>query len=606
MKYINYYLISIFSGLLPMATNAATPAEQAEAFFERGLAAEQRGELFVADHCYALTLRVDPDHANAQAKIKELESREDWSTEIMAKKAIIANFTVAVYQGTPAIYREASLNRMCENITRETGIPVVLEYDSQYNGQINFVMRNATLATILEKLSEQSRYEVTYERRFVRISPPQRIPENTEPLPPLKPIIPFEPEDDANPEEPPLTGNLISVLGQTKEPTSSRDADLTPHVWRGKPGAFEFKQYDFAEPTVVDGCAVYWYGDGTRVIMPEYWRILYLNEDGFWMPVDAGPKPAKRHDWDVTRFSPVRTKGLRLVAQQLWRYNAGFLEWKIQTSDAVVEKADYPEELWLDELYPTETMTAYAPYRVNRYNRDEAGRGARVRLDGEFCRRFLFTHAYARIRFDVPPGYDRFTATAIGPTMQGRTNFSWSYRVLADGKAIFDGPSLDTKADLNYLIDVRLPVGTKTISLVVNSEGNNINDHAIWANPRLSRLGDTADPVEVPEVAVPDFATWIKTVQFRHEKGEGMIWAIDEEEVLHVSQTNPQETVLRFKIVSIDEETRTVTWKQGDGEQALRISEDRKRFEWQDSDKGFVPQPLEIVLRDSKIFGPVE
>jgi len=238
---------------------------------------------------------------------------------------------------------------------------------------------------------------------------------------------------------------------------------------------------------VVESCAVYWFADGGGTRLPEYWKVLYLNDDGFWMPVDGAPGTPVPYAWNPLRFSPVRTKGLRLVVQLRWKHAAGFLEWKIQPSSEATGNPGYPEELRIDDLFPSEAQTQFAPYRVNRYN-DEAERaGASIVLDGRRCEHFLFTHANARIRFDVPPGYTRFTATAMGPTKAGRTQYDWSFRVLADGKAVFNGPNLGTVPGLRSPIDVSLPPGTKTLTLVADPLGNSGNDHAIWSHPRLVR-----------------------------------------------------------------------------------------------------------------------
>lgn len=109
-------------------------------------------------------------------------------------------------------------------------------------------------------------------------------------------------------------------------------------------------------------------------------------------------------------------------------------------------------------------------------------------------------------------------------------------------------------------------------------------------------------PNPPPPTPKPDFTAWLKTVQFKHGKGEGVIWALDDGVVLHYSQTDPKPKVQRFEIISIDPETRTITWKQPGAELKIRIRPDLKRYEWQGQGKPLVLQPFAIEPRDAAIF----
>ena len=53
-------------------THAATMAEQADALYTRGRAAEQRGDAKVAQLCYELAIRAKPDHQEAITRIAEI------------------------------------------------------------------------------------------------------------------------------------------------------------------------------------------------------------------------------------------------------------------------------------------------------------------------------------------------------------------------------------------------------------------------------------------------------------------------------------------------------------------------------------------------------
>ena len=352
--------------------NALTADEQTNNFFARGVAAERRGEMDVAERCYALTVRANPSHAEALDRLKDLqETRESFLS---------------------GIFRHPSLN----------------------------------------------------------------------------------------------------AIHHGKEPTSSRDTSITPFIWKKEKGAFESVQYDFSEPKVVDGCGVFWLQDGGTVKLPAFWKVLFLDDAGFWMPVDATPAPPLADGWNDVRFTPLLTKGLRLLVQLDWESTAGFLEWKISTSSVAPVAPHFPGELWLDEQLPISTKVPSSPtgnvlvYRVNRYHNDMEAKGTQILLNGQPCSRYLFAHAESEVKFHVPPGYTRFSAVAMGPQWVGKGgNYSWYHAVLANDQPLFEGPSLTVSTGKRYSVDVELPPGTETITLLTKTKNGIAYDHSIWAHPRL-------------------------------------------------------------------------------------------------------------------------
>jgi tetratricopeptide (TPR) repeat protein len=65
---------SILLSVLPVG--ALTPGEQADDFFARGVAAEQRGDSRVARNCFQLALRADPNHQKTLAKLGPLAEKK--------------------------------------------------------------------------------------------------------------------------------------------------------------------------------------------------------------------------------------------------------------------------------------------------------------------------------------------------------------------------------------------------------------------------------------------------------------------------------------------------------------------------------------------------
>lgn len=94
----------------------------------------------------------------------------------------------------------------------------------------------------------------------------------------------------------------------------------------------ELREYDFEDPAEVSAMEVCWFDDtgfgGCRT--PQSWRLLYADGDQ-WKPVDATSAYETRID-TVNRltFRPVRTTGLRIMAQPKQEYSAGIIEWRVE------------------------------------------------------------------------------------------------------------------------------------------------------------------------------------------------------------------------------------------------------------------------------------
>ncbi len=115
------------------------------------------------------------------------------------------------------------------------------------------------------------------------------------------------------------------------EPESSDDAAGYMHWWP-KRGTAEWIDYTFETPVRVSESSVYWFDDtgggGCRV--PASWRILYKTGED-WVPVKpAGAYGVAKDAWNTVKFTPVRTKALRLEVQLQESWSAGVHEWRIK------------------------------------------------------------------------------------------------------------------------------------------------------------------------------------------------------------------------------------------------------------------------------------
>ncbi|MEO6755186.1 MAG: NPCBM/NEW2 domain-containing protein [Chthoniobacteraceae bacterium] len=142
------------------------------------------------------------------------------------------------------------------------------------------------------------------------------------------------------------------------------------------------------------------------------------------------------------------------------------------------------KELLLDEETPLSAKVGWGKYWANKFTED---RDAQILLDGRPCEHFIFPHANSSVTFAVPAGFTRFSAVGIGPTKKARREYSWTYQVLADEKSVYQSKRLDSYPGNKLPIEVELPPGTRTLTLITDIAGNGFADHSIWADPKLLR-----------------------------------------------------------------------------------------------------------------------
>jgi DUF1680 family protein len=122
-----------------------------------------------------------------------------------------------------------------------------------------------------------------------------------------------------------------AALNDQREPESSGDhTHPFQHFWPNK-GSAEWVQYEFDQPYEVSRIEVYWFDDTGRgeCRLPASWKLLYRRA-GRWVEVN---KPSgygcQRDRYNVTRFTPVTTDGLRLEIQLQEGWAAGVHEWRV-------------------------------------------------------------------------------------------------------------------------------------------------------------------------------------------------------------------------------------------------------------------------------------
>ena len=108
--------------------------------------------------------------------------------------------------------------------------------------------------------------------------------------------------------------------------------------------------------------------------------------------------------------------------------------------------------------------------------------GDAVVVNGERCNQWLGAHAPSRVVYAIPFGVKTFSAVGVRPDNQSIPG-SWRYMVRIDGNQVFRSKPLNEYRDFQVPIEVAVPMGAKTIELIVDELENFRNDHAVWALP---------------------------------------------------------------------------------------------------------------------------
>lgn len=114
---------------------------------------------------------------------------------------------------------------------------------------------------------------------------------------------------------------------------------------------------------------------------------------------------------------------------------------------------------------------------------------------------------------------------------------------------------------------------------------------------------------EAPLIPGSGFSDWLRTKQFRHGTGEGLIWTLDGGDVLTYLPGNNGPPLRRFPVIVIYSHTRTLVWNlrsspdEPEKTNEINVEGDLRRFRWRNPEGIYQMQPLEVEPRDPAIFG---
>lgn len=165
--------------------------------------------------------------------------------------------------------------------------------------------------------------------------------------------------------------------------------------------------------------------------------------------------------------------------------------------------------LFLGDLKPVIAAVGWGVYRVNAYEDFDIRAGRLPLIGGKPCTQYLFAHASSRLEFSIPEGYRFFTAIGFGPTTtkgdpkeHWSWKKSWKYLVKVDGRTVFESGALISYANGELPMEVPLPPGSKTLSLIMDDMGDGNSDHSMWGYPMLHRSSETLPAKAAPQPRV--------------------------------------------------------------------------------------------------------
>ena len=133
------------------------------------------------------------------------------------------------------------------------------------------------------------------------------------------------------PETAAVEGEAWGVNDQW-EPLRSSDTSKPYHYWWLKYGTKESISYEFDKEREVSNVQVYWldfdhYDGNYRV--PESWTLYYKDGNDWKEVEEASHYGVARDCYNSVDFKPVRTTGLKIVAQLQKGESGGVIEWKV-------------------------------------------------------------------------------------------------------------------------------------------------------------------------------------------------------------------------------------------------------------------------------------
>lgn len=174
---MQHVLILLIAGAVTAlaAPAALTPAQQADAYFAKGLAAENAGEVDAARSAYTKALQLNPDLANCRFRLKELELSKG-TVAAKGREAKFGKVIVPVFQLDGATLQEA-LNALSLIIDKESKNQVAANFVVQdpnsklAASKITLNLKSVPASAVMKYLMTQANAKARYDEHAVVIEP---------------------------------------------------------------------------------------------------------------------------------------------------------------------------------------------------------------------------------------------------------------------------------------------------------------------------------------------------------------------------------------------------------------------------------------------------
>ncbi|MEX1114450.1 MAG: tetratricopeptide repeat protein [Akkermansiaceae bacterium] len=165
----------LIAGTLISQAFAQSPAQQSEALYKQGQAAENAGDPTTAQEHYANALRTNPKNANALYSLGQLKIN---SASIAAKgrEAKFGSVMIPIYQLDAASLQEAleGLNIIIEKQSKEEVTPNFVIEDPKglfADRKITLNLKNMPTRAVMKYITDQTGAKVRYDEHAVVIVP---------------------------------------------------------------------------------------------------------------------------------------------------------------------------------------------------------------------------------------------------------------------------------------------------------------------------------------------------------------------------------------------------------------------------------------------------
>ena len=170
-------LTLLLGGSLLASAQTGTPAQQAEAAYAKGLAAERAGDPVTAKAAYSQALQLNPQHANARYKLGEIK-RNSGAIAAKGREAKFAQVTIPQIQleGAPLSEALDALRLAIEKAAPDKADAApnfIIEDPDQRlaNAKVSIQLKGVPAKGVLEYILTQSGAKARYDEHAVVILP---------------------------------------------------------------------------------------------------------------------------------------------------------------------------------------------------------------------------------------------------------------------------------------------------------------------------------------------------------------------------------------------------------------------------------------------------